>query len=142
MPDAGSLGFRFQQAVEELNDQGVGVLFTLDEVDPTCAELIEFISFYQLFVTEKRDVAMLLAGLPGKVSDLLIDDHVSFVRRSFQRRLASIPDDDVRECSRNRCCGFRGARRAQGARRTRGAGCAGRWLSVPGTRVLLTGLPD
>ena len=89
--------FRFQQVVEELNDQGVGVLFTIDEVDPSCAELIEFISFYQCFVTEKRDVAMLLAGLPGKVSDLLVDDHVSFVRRSFQRRLASIPDDDVRD---------------------------------------------
>ena len=89
--------FRFQQVVEELNDQGIGVLFTVDEVDPACAELIEFISFYQIFVTEKRDVAMLLAGLPAKVSDLLIADRVSFVRRSFQRRLTSIPDDDVRE---------------------------------------------
>ena len=89
--------FRFQQVVEELNDHGIGVLFTVDEVDPSCAELIEFISFYQCFVTEKRDVAMLLAGLPGKVSDLLVEDQVSFVRRSFQRRLASVPDDDVRE---------------------------------------------
>ena len=89
--------FRFQQVIEELNNQGIGVLFTVDEVDPGCTELIEFISFYQCFVTEKRDVAMLLAGLPGKVSDLLIEDRVSFVRRSFQRRLTSIPDDDVRE---------------------------------------------
>ena len=89
--------FRFQQVVEELNDKGIGVLFTVDEVDPSCAELIEFISFYQIFVTEKRDVAMLLAGLPDKVSDLLIEKHVSFVRRAFQRRLTSIPDDDVRE---------------------------------------------
>ena len=92
--------FRFQHVVEELNDQGIGVLFTVDEVDPDCAELIEFISFYQLFVTEKRDVAMLLAGLPAKVSDLLIADRVSFVRRSFQRRLTSIPDIDVREAIR------------------------------------------
>ena len=73
------------------------MLFAVAEVDPDCVELIEFISFYQCFVTEKHDVAMLLAGLPGKVSDLLIEDRVSFVRRSFQRRLTSIPDDDVRE---------------------------------------------
>lgn len=89
--------FRFQRVIEQLNAQGIGVLFVVDEVDPACDELIEFISSYQSFVTEKRDVAMLLAGLPGKVSDLLVDDHVSFVRRAFQRRLASIPNADIRD---------------------------------------------
>ena len=92
--------FRFQRVVEELNAQGIGVLFAIDEVDPTCDELIEFISFYQSFVKERRDVAMLLAGLPGKVSDLLVDDHVSFVRRAFQRRLTGIPDEDIRDAIR------------------------------------------
>ena len=52
---------------------------------------------YQIFVTQKRDVAMLLAGLPSKVSDLLIEDHVSFICRAFQRRLRSIPDADIRD---------------------------------------------
>ena len=89
--------FRFQKVVEELNGQDVGVLFTIDEVDPSCDELIEFISFFQTFVTRDLDVAMLLAGLPNKVSDLLMDEHVSFVRRSFQRRLTSLSDEDVRE---------------------------------------------
>ena len=41
------------------------MLFAVAEVDPDCVELIEFISFYQCFATVKRDVAMLLAGLPG-----------------------------------------------------------------------------
>ncbi len=92
--------FRFQHVVERLNDRGIGVLFTVDEVDPACPELIEFISFYQSFVTERRDVAMLLAGLPGKVLDLLVDEHVSFVRRAFQRRLTGISNTDVREAVR------------------------------------------
>ena len=91
--------FRFQQVVEDLNAQNVGVLFIVDEVDPSCKELIEFIAFFQFFVTENRDVAMLLGGLPSKVSDLLIDEHVSFVRRAFQRHLTSIPDADIRDAA-------------------------------------------
>ena len=89
--------FRFQDLVEKLNDVDVGVLFVIDEVDPDCDELSEFISIYQMFVGEGRDVAMLLAGLPSKVSDLLVDDHVSFVRRASQRRLHRVSDDAVRE---------------------------------------------
>ena len=88
---------RFGAVVEELNQQGIGVLFTIDEVDPDCEELIEFISFFQIFVTQKRDVAMLLAGLPSKVSDLLVDEHVSFIRRACQRHLKSISDEDIRD---------------------------------------------
>ena len=95
--DDTSWRFRFQQVVEELNAQDVGVLFLIDEVNPSCKELIEFIAFYQCFVTEDRDVAMLLGGLPEKVLDLCIDKHVSFVRRSFQRHLTGIPDEDIRD---------------------------------------------
>ena len=91
--------FRFQNVVEELNEQGIGVLFVIDEVNPDCKELIEFISTYQSFVIEGRDVALLLAGLPGNVSDLLIDKHVSFIRRAVQRRLVNISDDDIRDAA-------------------------------------------
>ena len=89
--------FRFQQIIEELNRQDVGVLFTIDEVNPECEELIEFISFFQLFVSEGLDVAMLLAGLPSMVSTLLQSDYVSFVRRAFQRHLGTIPDEDIKD---------------------------------------------
>ena len=89
--------FRFEQVVEELNAQDIGVIFVIDEVDPSCKDLIEFIAFHQFFVTDNRDVAMLLGGLPSKVSDLFIDKHVSFVRRAFQRHLSSIPDADIRD---------------------------------------------
>ena len=91
---------RFQNVVEELNGQDVGVLFVIDEVSPDCKELIEFISTYQSFVIEGRDVALLLAGLPGNVSDLLMDKHVSFIRRAVQRRLANIPDEDIGDAAK------------------------------------------
>ena len=89
--------FRFQRIIEEFNRQDIGVLFTIDEIDSECEELIEFISFFQMFVSEGRDVAMLLAGLPSMVSALLQNDHVSFVRRAFQRRLGSISNEDIKD---------------------------------------------
>lgn len=88
---------KMQNLVIGLNAKGVGLLVTIDEVDPACDELISFISTYQDLIIEDCDVAMLLAGLPSKVSALLLDEHVSFVRRAFQRRLDPIQSIDVEE---------------------------------------------
>ena len=86
-----------QNMVEQLNEQGIGLLVTIDEIDPTCEELIDFIDTYQHFVSEERDVALLMAGLPGQVSALLQDKNVSFIRRAFQRHLRPIDRYDVEE---------------------------------------------
>lgn len=82
-------------AVADLNAQGAGLLFTIDEVDPACDELIEFVSVYQHLVTEDRDVAMLLAGLSSMAYGLMDNRYVSFVRRAFQRTLWSISTIEV-----------------------------------------------
>ena len=89
--------FLLQHLVEDLNAQGVGLLVTIDEIDPACEELIDFIDTYQHFVTDDRDVALLMAGLPGQVSSLLLDKSVSFIRRAFQRPLESISRFEVEE---------------------------------------------
>ena len=89
--------FRLQAIVEDLNAQDIGLLVTIDELDPTCEELIDFIDTYQHLVTEGRDVALLMAGLPSKVSTLLLDESVSFIRRAFQRRLDPINRYEVEE---------------------------------------------
>lgn len=83
--------------LEELNGQGIGLLFTVDEVNPNCDEFADFIDAYQHFVREGRDVALLLAGLPSRVSTLLLDDNVSFIRRAFQRPLEPIPLMEVEQ---------------------------------------------
>lgn len=87
--------------VEDLNALGVGALFSIDEADPECEEFQEFIGIYQTFVREDRDVALLIGGLPGKVSALLVDEHVSFIRRAFQRPLRPIPTVEVEEALLN-----------------------------------------
>ena len=86
-----------QYLVEELNKQGVGLLVTIDEVDPGIEQLIDFIDTYQHFVAEGRDVALLMAGLPSKVSQLLLDKSVSFIRRAFRHTLGAIDYYEVEE---------------------------------------------
>ena len=81
--------------IEELNEQGTGLLITIDEVNAGCGELKEFISTFQGYVSEERDVALLLAGLPAQVSELLLDKQVSFIRRAFHRPLKPIDTVDV-----------------------------------------------
>ena len=83
--------------VESLNTLGVGVLFCIDEANPECVELQEFISAYQFLVREDRDVALLIGGLPGKVSSLLVNENISFIRRAFQRPLRPISDIEVEQ---------------------------------------------
>lgn len=95
--DSLSNRFALQDIVEELNKQGIGLLITVDEVNPNCKELIDYIDTYQNFVSEGRDVALLMAGLPGQVMSLLLDKNVSFVRRAFQRPLLAIDQLEVEE---------------------------------------------
>lgn len=86
---------RATKAVDTLNSRGVGVLFTIDEVSATENELKQFVDTYQHFVRERRNVAVLLAGLPSRVSSLLLDDSVTFLRRAFQHYLEPIEISDV-----------------------------------------------
>lgn len=89
--------YNLLDVVEDLNAQGVGLLVTIDEVSPSCKELIDFIDTYQHFVADGHDVALLMAGLPSRISALLLDESISFVRRAFRRTLGSISRLEVEE---------------------------------------------
>jgi hypothetical protein len=81
--------------IDVLNEQGIGLLITVDEVSPDLPELKTLVVAFQHFVRERRDAALLLAGLPHNVSELLSDKTISFLRRAFQHRLDPIGDQDV-----------------------------------------------
>lgn len=83
------------EIVKELNDAGVGLLTTIDEISPEHEELKAFVDTYQHFVREKRNVAVLMAGLPHSVNMLLLDKHTSYLRRAFRRDLEPIDINDV-----------------------------------------------
>ena len=74
----------------------VGLLITIDEVSASFPEMIEFISTFQFFIREKRNIALLMAGLPGNVFQMFQNPSISFLRRAFRRTLDPISLPDVR----------------------------------------------
>ena len=88
---------RMTRLIEQLNARDVGLLITVDEVRVELGEMVQLASVYQHLVGEDRKVALVMAGLPAKVSALLSDDSVSFLRRACRYSLGRVGDADVEE---------------------------------------------
>jgi len=82
--------------LELLAEHSVGLLITVDEIDAQQSEMVELVADFQHLVREKRDVALIMAGLPGKTLQMLQDNSISFTRRAFQHRLGAIGKTDVK----------------------------------------------
>lgn len=82
---------RMNALFKGLDQYGIGLLITVDEVSASLDEMISFAATYQLFVREGNRVGLLMAGLPHQVSALLRNQTVSFLRRSVQHRLSGVP---------------------------------------------------
>jgi hypothetical protein len=83
--------------LDELADLSVGLVITVDEVDISVDELRELVSTFQFFVGERREVALVLAGLPKKVMGLVTDGSISFLRRATHRHLGLLHPHEARE---------------------------------------------
>lgn len=83
--------------VTQLESKGTGLLITIDEVHRGAQDdMRSLAATYQHLVREQRDVALVVAGLPSSVSELLNDDVLTFLRRASQHTLADVPLDEVR----------------------------------------------
>jgi hypothetical protein len=91
--DSASPSWRMEMSdlMDELARFQVGLLLIVDEVDVGKPEMVSLVSDFQHFIREGREVALLMAGLPGKVLQLFQHDSISFIRRSFQHRLSAVP---------------------------------------------------
>ncbi|MBQ9001314.1 MAG: ATP-binding protein [Eggerthellaceae bacterium] len=100
--DAGQANWRTRMSalLDVLGEHDVGLLITVDEIDPAVDELVQLASIYQLFVRERRNVALVMAGLPKNATDLVDDDRVTFLRRARKRFLNRIADADARRAFR------------------------------------------
>ncbi len=94
-PQAGNWRTRMTDLLDGLAAFDIGLLITVDEVKPELDEMVQLASVYQHFVGEDRKVALLMAGLPGKVSSLVSNDSISFLRRACRHRLGRISGADV-----------------------------------------------
>ena len=88
---------RMTSLLEKLAEHDVGLLITVDEVRPDIEEMVQLATVYQHFVREGRKVGLLMAGLPSKVSSLLRDESVSFLRRANYHHLGRIEDAAIRD---------------------------------------------
>ncbi len=96
-PDAPSLNWRSRMTLvlDALAEQNIGLVITVDEVDPTLDEIVQLAVVYQHFVGEDRNVSLLMAGLPHQISSLLSGKSTSFLRRANQIALGRIAEADV-----------------------------------------------
>lgn len=88
---------RMNELFSALEEAETGVLITVDEVDCSIDEMVSLVTTYQHFVRENKRVALLMAGLPHRVSSLLTGKSTSFLRRAAQHSLGSIPSYEVKE---------------------------------------------
>lgn len=64
-----------------LKKKELSLLVTIDEINPTPA-LREFAGIYQILLRNNYHIALLMAGLPNKVSELQNDELLTFLLRS------------------------------------------------------------
>lgn len=91
---------RMNALFEELAQHETGLLITVDEVDARIDEMVQLAATYQLFIREGKQVALVMAGLPAKVTDLVNDSRVTFLRRARQQHLGRINDIEVERALR------------------------------------------
>lgn len=83
--------------LDVLEPHGTGLLITVDEVHRTAIdEMRTLATTVQHLISEDREIAMTMAGLPSAVSDLLNDDVLTFLRRANREDLRDVALDDVR----------------------------------------------
>ena len=91
---------RMNKLLDALNEKGLGLLITVDEVDVSLDEMSQLVTTYQHFVREDRKVGLVMAGLPFQISSLLNGKNTSFLRRAQKFDLGPLADYEVEEAFR------------------------------------------
>ncbi len=95
-PDTPNWRSSMMFVLDQLAEHDAGLLIAVDEAKAT-AEMVELVSVFQHFIGEGRKVALLMAGLPHDVSQLLSHEDISFLRRASLVKLenASLAEASV-----------------------------------------------
>ena len=85
-----SFRFMLSGLLDELKGKRIKAVFLIDEVHNDTQEMREFAATYQHLVREEYDVALVMAGLPSSVNDVLNDKILTFLRRAHRVELENI----------------------------------------------------
>ena len=88
---------RIEALLDRIEQHESGLAITVDEARVEAEEMVQLASIYQLLIREGHRVALIMAGLPMAVTDLIDDERVTFLRRARQRHIGRIEDAEVRE---------------------------------------------
>lgn len=90
----GGTQFVFEEILKKLADHNRSLLITIDEVNAT-PEMVELASIYQIMIRKDYRVALMMTGLPDKVSELQNNDVLTFLLRSGRVNLAPLNLYDI-----------------------------------------------
>jgi len=99
-PSSGNWRTRATALLDALARYDIGLLITVDEVRADLDEMVQLAAIYQHFVQEDRKVALIMAGLPHHVAELVDNRSVSFIRRARHHHLGRIGDADIESALR------------------------------------------
>lgn len=86
----------FSERLSKLERKDVGLLVTIDEAQAARRDdMVAVATAIQHLVSEDREVAIVFAGLPNLVSDVLNDDVLTFMRRAKREILFDVPIEEV-----------------------------------------------
>jgi DNA-binding MarR family transcriptional regulator len=90
--DKDARGFRYMltSALDELKKKNIATVVLVDEVHNDTPEMRELAITYQHLIREGYDVSLMMAGLPGSVSDVLNDKVLTFLRRAHRVHLLNV----------------------------------------------------
>ena len=83
---------------EALTKRKKGVLFLIDEIRASTAEMRTFATTYQHLVGDGMNVAVAMAGLPNAISSVLNDKILTFLNRANKVDLSPLKIADVSTC--------------------------------------------
>lgn len=92
-------GFRTKLSLlcDRLGENGRKVLLLVDEVQPNSDAMRALASTYQHLAGEGKDIAIVMAGLPGSISRVLNDKVLTFLNRARKQHLGPLRAKDVME---------------------------------------------
>jgi hypothetical protein len=93
-------GFRIKLGLlcDELATYGKSILVLVDEVQSNTPQMRSLATTYQHLVGEGKDIALVMAGLPGSMSAVLNDDILTFLNRAHKVYLEPLPRGEIIVC--------------------------------------------
>jgi len=92
---------RANKLLDVLEEHGSGLMIAVDEVHREADELRPLFQQYQELVNDRRNIAIVMAGLPDAVDGVLTEYSLTFVQRAYRQVLGAIDLQQIEDAYKN-----------------------------------------